>query len=168
MTTTSNIPVLDKANDQQHIEITSIELDKYKLGEREMLIQQKVGTGWSDMTVDVYRIDHHEVGYYIPSKVLPIKGKLHLMYYTNPDLPDAVRPFEDGVCYAWLIEWNPGRKYRYPALSRVFIDQIIVDGRAMSLFIASSLTYESLLSVPERKIQLDGDLAVYNKQHRWV
>jgi hypothetical protein len=47
---------------------------------------------------------------------------------------------------------------------------VSVNGETKILFIANSATYESLLSVPERKIALEGDLAVYasNSKHRWA
>lgn len=167
VTEKSNIPVLDAAVDQQHIEIVSLALDKYSIGNRELVVQKKLGSAWSNIDTTIYRIDHPELGCYIPSKVMPIGGKLHLMYYTNPDLPNAIRPFDDGVCYAWMLHWTPTVVYRYPALSRVFIDQVVVGDGAVSLFIADGSTYESLLAVPEPK-ELPDDLLIYKRSHRWT
>lgn len=166
VTEKSNIPVIERAGNEQYIEMVTLQLDKYSIGERKLCVQEKAGQ-WFDVTTEIYRIDHNELGYYIPSKVLPIGGKLHLMYYTNPDLPNAIRPFEDGVCYAWTLRWTPTAKFRYPALSRVFIDQVMVGNTVVSLFITGSSTYEGLLSVPEPK-ELHDDLVIYKQSHRWT
>jgi hypothetical protein len=168
VTEKSNIPIVDRQGNEQHIEMVSLQLDKYSIGSRKMSVQFKVGSQWFDVDTEVYRIDHPDLGCYIPSKVLPIGGKLHLMYYTNPDLPNAIRPFEDGMCYAWTLHWTPTTTYRYPALSRVFIDQIVMGDSVVSLFIAGSSTYEGLLSVPEPTKKLPDDLIVYKQSHRWT
>jgi hypothetical protein len=158
----SNIPFLDEVNDQQHIVIQSLALEDYLIGDKLLVIEHGHGNAWQQVTAPVYKIDHRELGYYIPSKVLAVNGHMHAVYYTNPDLPNAVKPFEDGICYAWALAWNPNTHFRYPALSRVFIDQVIMGNTIKTLFMASSSTYESLLAVPERKIDLDGELAMYH------
>lgn len=169
MSEKSAIPVIQEVNDQQHIEMISVRLGKFSIGEREMIIEHSHGGAWMPVKAEVFKLNDHEVGDYLPSKVFVHDGEIYLMFYVNDQLPNAVRPFEDDVCYGWLIDWVPGWRVRYPALSRVFIDQVIVDGRMKILFISDSATYESLLSVPERKIELDGELAMYtSKQHRWA
>jgi hypothetical protein len=165
---TSNIPFLETINDQQHIVIQSLAIDNYSIGNKELVIEYGYGPTWNRAVVPVYKINHPDLGCYIPSKVLAADGKMHALYYTNPDLPDAVKPFDDGICYAWALEWNPLVKFRYPALSRVFIDQVVMGDKIKTLFMASSSTYESLLAVPERKVELDGELAMYVGVNREV
>ena len=167
--TQSNIPFEQMVNDQQHIEMISIALDDYYVGDHRMVIERGFGTYsetlWHTMGAAVHKINHPVVGSYLPTKVIVHDGKMHMLFYVNRDMPGAIRPFEDdGVFYAWAIDWQPEAKFRYPALSRVFVDHVNVNGKIVMLFIADSATYESLLFTPTKEVPLH----VPNKTHRWV
>lgn len=164
----SNLPTMDHAVDQAFITIKSLALDTYSIGDRQLMVERGKGGRFELVTVPVFMVNHAELGAYMPSKAMCAHGKVHLLFYTHMDLPGAIRPFEDGVFYAWIINWTPGVEVRYPALSRVFIDQVVCGDEIKILFIASSGVFEGLLAVPEKKADIEEELARFYQTNSYL
>jgi hypothetical protein len=161
----SNLPPIP---DPQYVEIRSLAINQYEIPTKQLNVEWTYvdEDQWHNLVPGhMYKIEHPVWGSYIPSKVICSRGELYLIYYVNPDLPIGVRPFTEGYCYAWVTEWSPTLDYRYPAESRVFIDQVVdvSSGKVFTVFITSATEFEKLTFslTAERKIALEGDLAIY-------
>ena len=158
----------------QYIEMRHLNVEPYRHDRVELAVEftfngedSGIPLKWERLTPGrLYLVDHPVLGSYIPSKVISRAGMLTFIYYVNPDLPDAIRPFADGQCYVWVVEWRADMQLRYPAEARVFIDQVIDarNGNIYTVFITSTGEFAKLVPGPEevkRAIELEGDLAIY-------
>ena len=151
----SSIPVVER-NDAGWMTIDHLELNqRYSIGERELDVEVQHNGVWERLKAEVFRVNHHNLGRYIPSKALLINGQVVLTFYVHNalanSLSNAGMAFSDGIFYAWAVPWQVGTRIRYPAMSRVYIDQLIDThtGKVSNLFICDPSTYESLLTVKE-------------------
>jgi hypothetical protein len=163
----SNIPKIE----QSWLEMRNLRIEPYKIPRVELTLEWTTTmhgpeAPWQKVVPSkLFLINHPVWGSYIPAKVVICNGNITFVYYVNQDLPPETRPFSDGECYAWVVKWDPDMHMRYPVETRVFIDQVIdtVNGDVYTVFITSKQQFDMLTGnvVPERKIELEGDLAVY-------
>lgn len=152
----SNLPPIEN----QFIGIKTLSLTDYVIPTQPLAVEFKpVGAGeWASVVPSkLYHIDHPELRSYIPSKVFAKDEQFTFLYYTNDTLPDAVRPFGDGGCYVWWMEFGTTLEYRYPANVRVMIDQVTdrSSGDVYIVLIASAEEFDKLRinKVPKHKIE---------------
>jgi len=104
------------------------------------IVEVRVGMGeegfGNRITAAIYRLTDDRIIGYMPSRAFYHENKLFLLYYVNPDMPVASRPFGGDYCYAFVHRFDPSEgELIYNADTRVFIDQVINnDGQMNFLF----------------------------------
>lgn len=94
---------------------------------------------------NVYRIDDPKVIGYMPSKMWHDDNGFNMLFYTNPAMPDAARPFGTNPCYAFTLYVREGTSVEYDWQTRIFIDQIPTNVGMAYMFIFAEADAKSIM-----------------------
>lgn len=87
-----------------------------------------LGTFSGRLVGKLYSVDLDAVRGYLPTKILCAYEQLEALYYTNPSLPNAVRPFKEGKTHFLVIPAaSVDMVVEYDMELRILIDQVVIN-----------------------------------------
>lgn len=105
-------------------------------------LRESVG---SDLQVNLITIKDDSIKGFMPSKIWhDVAHGFVLLYYINPTLPLAVRPFK-GNTHLMHFELTPGINIEYDARIRLYIDQVKVIERMHCVSIFGDESYDAII-----------------------
>jgi hypothetical protein len=140
----STLPPVDDIKEK--LRIVRIVLSKFPSKTVEMHVEVLDGDQKRPVYALVTIIDSDAVRGYLPTKLFPTNEGVEVLFYTNPKLPDAARPFKQGKTYIALAVVEYNKVIQYDADLRVLIDQFVsLDGELVYVFVFGDEQYDSIV-----------------------
>lgn len=143
----SLLPSASEVNETQMMRIYRSQLNNFKYNNVKTNIELVDETN-GERTIaspNIYRIDDPKTIGYMPSKIWHDDDGFNMLFYTNPAMPNAARPFGDRPCYAFTLFVRYGTSVEYDWQTRIFIDQIQTKVGMAYVFLFSEADAKSIM-----------------------